>query len=275
MRTIFKTFYYVSLPVVVGAVLSHKMAARLSGVEQLPWATPIVLALAVWIIYTVDRLLDIRKTDYPKTARHTFHRNNIVLLWQCVAGATIVGILLTFWLPSSIIKFGLILGAACVMYIALVFQLPHRHPALLLKEPLVAILFSAGVWGSVWVQRPSINWIELTEAAMFGAIAFQNLLLFSLMEIQERPNSANYSMATVWGTGSSDLVLRWLTFAVVVAALTICFMTEDRFAQRAAIMQAIMSTVLYVIQRYPTYFLKHERYRWLGDGVFWLPALVL
>ena len=251
------------------------MAARLSGVEQLHWATPIVLAVAVWIIYTVDRLLDIRKSNFPKTPRHTFHRNHVLLLWQIVAGTAVVALILTFWLPWPVIKFGLVLSVACLAYIGLVFQLPPRHPALLLKEPLVAFLFTAGVWGSVWAQRPMVSWVELTEAAMFGAIAFQNLLLFSLMEAQERPNPANFSMATIWGASTSDLVLRWLTFAVVVAALTICFMTDDRFAQRAAIMQAIMSTILYIIQRYPAYFLKHERYRWLGDGVFWLPALVL
>lgn len=260
---------------VIGAVLSHKMAARLSGGDSLHWATPIVLALAVWIIYTVDRLLDIRKSNYPNTSRHLFHHNNALLLWQMVAGAGAIAIILSFWLPWAVVKFGLVLGVACGAYVGAVFQLPHRHPVLLLKEPLVAFLFTAGVWGSVWVQRPVISWVDITEAVMFGAIAFQNLLLFSLMEDQERLNPANFSMATIWGAGRSDLVLRWLTFAVVVAALTICFTTEDRFAQRAAIMQAIMSTVLYVIQRYPSYFLRHERYRWLGDGVFWLPALVL
>jgi hypothetical protein len=40
-------------------------------------------------------------------------------------------------------------------------------------------------------------------------------------------------------------------------------------------MLGLMSLTLYGIQRYPAYFLRHERYRWLGDGVFWLPALVL
>jgi hypothetical protein len=55
----------------------------------------------------------------------------------------------------------------------------------------------------------------------------------------------------------------------------LCFITTDRFAQRSALMLGLMSLTLYGIQRYPAYFLQHERYRWLGDGVFWLPALVL
>jgi len=61
----------------------------------------------------------------------------------------------------------------------------------------------------------------------------------------------------------------------VASALMLCFITEDRFAQRSALMLGLMSLTLYGIQRYPTYFLKNERYRWLGDGVVWFPALVL
>jgi len=275
LTTPLRNAYYLSLPVVFGAVLSNRMATRLSDVSPIHWATPIVLALAVFIIYTVDRLLDIRKPGYSSTARHQFHSQYSALLWRAVAGVTVVALILTFFLPSSVVKFGIVLGGICAAYIAAVFRLPARHPALLLKEPLVAILYSAGVWGSVWVQRPKVSGVELVECLMFLGIAFQNLLLFAVMEDQELPNQPDFSLATVWGSDRSDTLLRWLTFLIIATGLGLCFFTEDRFAQRSAIMLAIMSLTLYGIQRYPIYFLKHERYRWLGDAVFWFPALVL
>lgn len=280
LKTLLKNAYYLSLPVVFGAVLSHKAAARLSGVDSLHWATTIVLALAVWVIYTADRLLDVRKPGFPPTPRHLFHRNHALVLWQAVGAAALLALILTFWLPTAVIKFGAVLFLICGLYIGMVFKLPAHHPALLLKEPLVALLYSAGVWGSVWTQRPAIGWVDMTEAAMFAAVAFQNLLLFSIMEIQEKPRQTSFSIATGLGLPFSDMLLRWLTFIVGIAAMIICFTNNDpgggpRFAQRLAIMLAIMSTVLYVIQRYPAYYLRHERYRWLGDAVFWLPALVL
>lgn len=281
MRYLF-AFYYLSLPVVVGAVLSNRMAARLSDVEPIHWATSIVLALTVWIIYTVDRLLDVRKSGGAQTPRHLFHRRHQTVLWQAVAGASVLAGVLAFFLPKTVWQFGLALAAICAFYVAAVFRLPERHPALLLKEPLVALLFSAGVWGSVWAQRPAISGVEWTEGLMFVGIAFQNLLLFAVFEQAERPGAKQYSLATAWGSSACDKVLRWLTFGVVAAAFGICLMANDesvggglRFAQRSALMLAIMSVVLYTIQRYPTYYLKHERYRWLGDAVFWLPALVL
>lgn len=277
------TFNYLSLPVVLGAVLSNRMAARLSDVVPIHWATSVVLALVVWIIYTVDRLLDVRKASGPQTPRHTFHRTHANLLGQIVAGAALLAGILVFFLPKPVWKFGLVLGGICAGYVLAVFRLPTRHPALLLKEPLVAILFSAGVWGSVWAQRASISAVEWTEGLMFTAIAFQNLLLFDLFEQTEPYTGARpYSLATAWGSMACDQILRWLTFGVVAAAFGICLMADNgsvggglRFAQRSALMLGIMSVVLYVIQRYPGYYSKHERYRWLGDAVFWLPALVL
>lgn len=275
MITPLRNAYYLSLPVVFGAVLSNKMAARLSDVTPVHWATPVVLALAVFIIYTLDRLLDIQKSGYPQTPRHQFHQHHEPLLWRVLVGVGVLGIVLAFFLPKSVVRFGIVLGGICAAYVAAVYRLPERHPALLLKEPLVAILYSVGVWGSVWVQRPETSGIEIAQFFMFLGISFQNLLLFAVMENREQPKRPAFSLATELGLERSDTILRWLTFLVIATGLTLCFLTDDRFAQRSAIMLAIMSLTLYGIQRYPAYFLKYERYRWLGDAVFWFPALVL
>ena len=281
--TYIRNVYYLSFPVVIGAVLSNRMAARLSDVEPVHWATSLVLALVVFIIYTIDRLLDVRKDDadssrQPLTARHQFHRQHEEMLWYLIISTTGLTFIMLFFLPSSVVKFGIVLGGICIAYIGAVFRLPAYHPALLLKEPLVAALYSAGVWGSVWVQRPTISNIDIAECFMFTGIAFQNLLLFAVMEqLETRPRSSQplFSLASEWGADRCDVILFWLTFVIVATGFALCFLTKDRFAQRSALMLALMSLTLYGIQRYPTYFLKNERYRWLGDGVFWMPALVL
>ena len=280
LLTSLRNVYYLSFPVVVGAVLSNRMAARLSDVEPVHWATPIVLALVVFIIYTVDRLLDIRKyssdaASQPLTARHQFHRAHAPILWQVVIGAAVVAVVLTFFLPGSVIKFGIVLGGVCTAYVGAVFRLPDHHPALLLKEPLVAVLYAAGIWGSIWVQRPSVSSIEIAEGLVFVGVAFQNLLLFAVMEQLETSGQPMFSVATEWGTDRCNAILRWLTFIIILTGLILCFLTPDRFAQRSALILVLMSLTLYGIQRYPNYFLKNERYRWLGDGVFWMPMLVL
>lgn len=280
MLTYLRNAYYLSLPVVLGAVFSNRMAARLSDVEPVHWATPVVLALVVFIIYTVDRLLDVRKPMQPLTARHAFHRQHAPQLRYVVGGAAGLALILTFFLPAPVVWFGIVLGLICAVYVGAVYRLPARHPALLLKEPLVALLYSAGVWGSVWVQRETISAVDVAEGLMFTTVALQNLLLFALMERREPGGATAFSLVSAWGEARSESVLRWLTVGVVITAFVLCFVVSGpgggpRFAQRSALMLGLMSLVQYVIQRYPTYFLRHERYRWLGDGVFWMPALVL
>lgn len=267
--------YFLSFPVVLGAVLSNRMAARLSDVEPVHWATPIVLALSVFIIYAIDRLLDVHKPEQPLTPRHLFHRQHSVLLWQVVAGATLLAAVLVFFLPAPVVKFGIALAGICAMYVLAVYRLPTGHALRQLKEPMIALLYSVGVWGSVWVQRPQVSGIEIAEFLMFLGIALQNLILFDVMEHLEHTARPESSVVTAWGVARADTVLRWLTFGIVGTGVVLCFVTEDRFAERSAIMLGLMSLVLYVIQRYPTYFIENERYRWLGDAVFWMPALVL
>ncbi len=272
---------YLNLSIVLGAVLSQRLVARLSdAVEPIHWATPLVLALAVWLIYTVDRLLDVGKPNPPQTARHLFHRQHYTRLWQAVWAAAALMLVLGLFLPGSVIRFGLVLAGLCGVYVLLVWRLPERHPALLLKEPLVALLYTAGIWGSVWAQRAVITNIELAEGVLFGLVACQNLLLFSIYE-QLTPGPPAFSLATAWSVATCDRVLRWLTLVVALSAVGLCFIHDvppgggPRFAQRAALIIGIMSLTLYAIQRYPAWFARRDRYRWLGDAVFWFPALVL
>ena len=138
---------YLSLPVVLGAVFSNRLAARLSDVDPVHWATTPILAIVVWMIYTADRLLDVRNHtnapgQMPLTTRHRFHANNTDLLWGAVGGLGAVGAVMVFFLPAPVVRFGAVLGVLCVAYVLAVYQLRDRHPALAAKEPLVALLFS-------------------------------------------------------------------------------------------------------------------------------------
>ncbi|RYF55921.1 MAG: hypothetical protein EOO39_37405 [Cytophagaceae bacterium] len=249
--------------------------------DSVHWATTPLLAIVVWMIYTTDRLLDVRQMPVQRTSRHRFHADNADLLWGVVGGLGAVGAILVFFLPGPVVRFGAMLGIACIVYVLTVYQLRDRHPVLVAKEPLVAILFTAGIWGTVWVQREAIGWPFKVQIALFLGIAFQNLLLFSVFEQKDASSpSDTVSLATAWGVDRCNAILRWLTLVIVGGALALCFTADDsgggaRFSQRASLMLGIMSLVLYVINRYPTYFLKNNRYRFIGDAVFWLPALVL
>lgn len=278
IRTYFQTAHYLSLDVVVGAVFSHIMVARLpDGHRPVDWATTLLLGICVFVIYAADRLYDARKgllAGAQLTLRHRFHAENHPLLVRVLLGLAAVCVVLLFWLPKSVIFFGIGLALISGVYVWGVSRLPASNRKLIWKEPAVTLVYTVGVWGSSWVQKPTLGWSEIGLGILFLMIVFQNLLLFSVMEAYEFPDSS-FSLATNWGFDRSDRVLRTLTVVVTVLALVIFFLANDRFAQRAAVIEGMMSAVLYVIQRYPNRFLVNERYRWIGDGVFWLPVLIL
>jgi hypothetical protein len=195
-------------------------------------------------------------------------------LIRVLIGLVAIAVVLLFWLPKSVLVFGTVLALVSSAYVWGVSRLPVSNTKLAWKEPAVTLMYTVGVWGSSWAQKPIIGWSEIGLGILFLLIVFQNLLLFSVMEAYEFPDTS-YSLATILGAERSDVVLRTFTVVITVLALVIFFMASDRFAQRAAIIEGLMSAVLYVIQRYPNRFLADERYRWIGDGVFWLPVLIL
>ncbi|RRB14255.1 hypothetical protein EHT87_17255 [Larkinella knui] len=278
MKNLLQKAHYLSLDVVAGAVISHIMVARLpDGHRPVGWATTVLLAICVFVIYAADRLYDVRKnlnSNAVLTLRHRFHAENQHLLMRVLAGLVVMAVILLFWLPRSVLWFGAGLALISAAYVWGVSRLPASNAKLAWKEPVVTLLYTVGVWGSSWVQKPTLGWSEIGLAVLFLLIVFQNLLLFSVMETYEFPDNS-YSLATIWGFDRSDVILRTLTVVITVLALVIFFMADDRFAQRAAIIEGMMSAVLYIIQRYPNRFLINERYRWIGDGVFWLPVLIL
>ena len=278
IKKVLQKAHYLSLDVVAGAVISHIMVARLpDGHRPVGWATTLLLAICVFVIYAADRLYDVRKglkTNAQLTVRHRFHAENQQVLLRVLIGLVAVSVVLMFWLPKSVIWFGAGLALVSGAYVLGVSRLSASNAKLAWKEPAVTLVYTIGVWGSSWAQKPTIGWSEIGLGVLFLFIVFQNLLLFSVMEAYEFPDTS-YSLATVWGFDRSDVVLRTLTVVITVLALVIFFMADDRFAQRAAIIEGLMSAVLYTIQRYPNRFLASERYRWIGDGVFWLPGLIL
>ena len=80
---------------------------------------------------------------------------------------------------------------------------------------------------------------------MFAGIAFQNLLLFAVMEQLETPDQPAFSLATAWGLERCGQLLGWLALAIVLTGFGLCFLIADRFAQRSALMLSLMSLTLY------------------------------
>ncbi len=259
--------HWLSLDVVAGAMLTHVVASRLPyGQGKVSWASTVLVGISVFFIYVADRLIDNHKGTTPTTARHKFHAQHEAILLKVMMGLGVIGLICLFWLPFKVIMLGVGLMVVVSVYLKVIQKISSTDTFQLFKEPVVAIVYTIGVWGSAILGQEHTSWEETSFMVLLGIIAFQNLLLFSWFEsfdIEE-----GYSLAIAWGTDTVSQIINILTILVVIGALAILFLTTHRYSIRTSVAVISMSLSLYFLKKHHSQFLGHERYRWAGDGIF-------
>jgi len=162
-----------------------------------------LLGLAVWLIYTADRVLDAWAGE-QRSPRHRFYRRNWRALapWWLAALATATWLALTR-LPTAVLIRGSVLLTAVALYFLAVHLdvFPIRWP----KEAAVAVLFALGA---------SLDaWDKLASAADFGSIALFSCLCW-----------INCSAIEQWeyrGRSKRSSVIRSAALGIAMAALVL------------------------------------------------------
>lgn len=266
--------HWLSLDVVVGAIVTHIIASRLpNGHGKVSWVSTLLVGIAVFMIYVADRLLDNRKPDHSPTPRHAFHVKHEQLLTKVLLGLGIAACVLLFWLPAKVLWFGLGLTGLVALYLWFAFRISVTHTAQVFKEPLVAIVYTAGIWGPAILTKTSLAWESPVLMGLYGLLAFQNLLLFSWFESLELEEG--FSLAIAWGTETVSAVLNWLLGLIIAGAIGLIIFTSYRYCVRAAIVAVVMSACMHWLKRASATALVNERYRRLGDGIFLITLWLL
>ena len=134
-----------SLDVVLGSLSVGLFAVTLLNVDPNPWWW-IVLAGSVWVVYTLDHLLDGLKTRQQGTIyRHRFHytnRKTIIAAMTAVA-LPVIAVSLVF-LDNKIIIGGIIISGVVSAYFAGSFFLRGKL-WLLQKELFIAAAYISGI----------------------------------------------------------------------------------------------------------------------------------
>ena len=148
--------------------------------HYIPVAARFALFFAVWALYLLDRRLDAAKlprVDSAGTDRHRFAGDHprlfivLALFSACVAGIA------ALFLPWIWILMGCALTATITLYFAWVHLpvFPIKPP--LVKEVLVAILFTMGVTLSMSVQGATVYPAFWRAAGLFAALCLVNILI--------------------------------------------------------------------------------------------------
>lgn len=207
--------------------------ARGQGITPPRWAVPL-LALATWVLYISDRILD-GWTHERLRERHAFHyRHRRILIPLALASAAVL--LGTAWtrLPALELRADLILGVAVLLY----FGWVHAGAASrrwLPKGLAVAVIFALAAaipaWTAAGRDRASLG----LSVALFAAICWLNCVAIKRWERQPgvhgwtRWAGAHLHELTVALAGMALLALPLpAAAAVLVSALLLCCLDLSR-----------------------------------------------
>lgn len=260
------------MDVVFGAVICNIMFWKLpSGHEQISKSSVIILGITVWLIYVLDRLLDNQKGYLIFTERHLFHRSNQRILWFCVMIFTFICVGLLFFIPFSIIKFGIVIALITGFYLLIVNQVSSENAFQHYKEPLTSFVYTAAVCGTASLHH--FDFVTVFLGFIFILITFQNLLLFSFFELENFPETNN--LVKFLGKKSSKYIIFGIFFAIIILGSFSFVILDNSYQYSVLLVEILMSFSLILIMYFQNFTLSYDRFRWLGDGIFLLPLLII
>lgn len=250
----------------LGAVCCAEWFAVLFEVTLRPYAL-VSLGLTVWIIYTVDHLLDARKViGAASTDRHRFHQKNFWVLLAVLALAIALDILVVFFIRREVFNAGIVLSVIMMIYFLLQHYLRH------FKEFVIAILFSCGVLLPAWSLSPESASGGLTLLiGQFILSALLNLLLFSWFDQNNDIKDKRESFVTLVGERTTKKIIVFLFISNAVLMGASLLYSPDLMYQELIIF--LMNFVLAVVFIQRRLFAVNDRFRLVGDCIFLFPVL--
>ena len=216
-----------SLDAPLVAVLWQALFARKIGV-RLDWHDPVLIGLAVWIVYAADRWIEGWRLspDTVQTQRHHFYlRHRWPVFAVGLAAILAVLVIAVTRLDAREFKAGFILLIPTLLYLFSHQLLHRRHPLRVPKEIIIAVIFALGCALAPAVAAPEKIIALIIPVTLFGLLGFANCALIASWE---------KDVDTAHGQTSLALQLkdRWaiihaLPWLVCVAALVSVALNSD------------------------------------------------
>lgn len=260
LRNFYRILNILSIDVALGAMCGALFFAKILQVKVLAYGIG-SLGLTVWIIYTIDHLLDARRINtQASTERHRFHQQHFETLWRIVAFAVLMDVVLTFFMRERVLIGGVFLSGGVMVYLLI-----NRYLKML-KEVLISVLYTCGIlMPSIMVTSFSVEDIPWVLVFQFVLTALLNLLVFSWFDYENDLRDRTISFVTTVGKRRAVFFIAFLFLLMSVAFLF--------SPSRGAFVILCIGLGHALLLSRQEYFRKNERFRSLGDALFMLPIL--
>ena len=264
-----------SLDVAAGALATGSMIAMILEVKM-PVVWYVVLPACVWMIYTLDHLLDARRLKATAhTERHLFHHRHFKVLSSILMIIGILTALASFlWLPLRIIYFGLGMVCLVILHLCLVSIIKGRISKWFQKELGVALIYAIGVAGGPGVLIfPAKQGLFIGLCIQLIIIAATNLLMYAMYELEIDQKDGQTSFVRAIGTVRTQQILKILSILYLLITFILCTYFTGVYLWVGQFLFAIMLGIHLWMSLKVEQFEQKQRYRIWGDALFILPVL--
>jgi hypothetical protein len=264
-----------SVPVVLGSVSTSLFFARFFHAD-LPWVFYYLLGSTVWVIYTIDHVLDGQKTQMNSASlRHRIHYRyrtslGLVSTLLIVANALIA----TRYLTVEGVFNGLPLALFVVVYFLTVHVKAFEKP-FWWKEVFTAI----GVtWGMAILPGLSgdlsFSISNVMLMLIFTCINFSNLLIFSYFDKSKDHRDGVISSAIAIPKEQNKALINNVLITAFALLCFWVFLIQN--VQKLAVSMSflMMINVLGMIVLQESRFKKNNLYRLWGDLIYLIPGII-
>jgi len=257
-----------SLDITAGAVIMTLFIGRLLQVE-VTGSMIAGLAIAIWLIYTTDHLLDAyRLKSKAFNPRHAFHQKYFKLMLSLAMVVFALGLWNLKFLPERTLIYGFVLTGLSILY--LLYSYFSKYP--FRKEVFAAFVYTAGIATAPFSLLDSIQWFEGLMMIQVFILAYANLLVIPLYEHDIDLEDHHDSLATLRGAAMvKQRVLLMCSLSFMLCIIQVIIGTP------VALMAIffIMTFVLFTLINRLDLFRSYQLFRILADGIFFLPGLYL
>ncbi|MTI31930.1 hypothetical protein [Xanthovirga aplysinae] len=270
LNQVLKLARILSIDVVLGACLCSLFVGRYFH-TQIPSVSVICLGISVWVIYTVDHLLDASKISHKAhSPRHYFHQKYFFPLLVAVVLVGLVNFRLIFFLPTPTLHWGIILTALVVLYF-LMLKI-FRKDFYVQKEFIISLIYTAGIFTpQLSVDHHDMRLEEIFLIIQFFFIALANLLEFSSFERFIDKMDGHKSFVQFAGSRVTNLLIKMFVSVSFFLNVGLILYGTHRYEQ--LVITAMLSTLGLLIA-FPHFFERSERYRIWGDAIFLYPSII-
>lgn len=212
---------YLNIEVALGVVALSFIAQRTLGVD-LPFSWYTIVPPAVWALYTLDRIIDVRHAhgdDLSGRHRFTLQHRRVLTVLSCVVLA-IVFVLAVWQFPASYWLIAVGLGIFTASH--QLWQRSVSPLAFVIKDVNVAVVYTVGSWSIPIAMHGGLDLDGSFVLATVTAIVLVDVIWLSVIDQPRDARQKAPSIAVAMGRQRAMLLARSLS--VLVACCTAVWM---------------------------------------------------